>query len=420
MKIVEPAVLAAASDNTLPYETALLHVLPGRVEQLLLTACLGEGEGATHAWRSFAAAVGDPKGYFEDDQSGLKGLLPLVGSSLMRNGIDAGRIFQTYARVALVREELRGRICGEILSSVLDALTAAGVATVLLKGAALSATVYPQPSARHNHAIDLLVDDAQLNAADDLLKELQFAASPRGAGAASHRNYRHWTGLALGLHTQPFYLPNFEIPRNEILARAHSVRIGATTARVMSPEDSLVHICGHATYSRSRANLRWACDAFYLLKRNPGLDWPQIVRCAEEARVALQLYVLLRWLKDSLGISIPETALAHLRNRSRGLDFVAAEGILASLVHTHMSWTRALECCRGERRMVVDFLKFGALPSPRYLRWRYNSERNWRLPIYYLRRPVEFGMNFLRLKLVRVARFAVAGLNPLAKEDVTG
>jgi len=410
--------LATSSDNALPYEAALLRNLPGRVEQLLLAACLGEGEGAARAWRDFAAAVGDPKGYFEADQSGLKGLLPLVGASLMRNRIDAGKVFQTYARVALVREELRGRICGEILSSVLEALNAAGIATVLLKGTALSATVYPQPSARHNHAIDLLVDDAQMDAADAVLKALQFAACPRSAGAASHQDYRHWTGLALGLHTRPFYLPNFEMPRDEILARAHSVRIRSTTVRVMSPEHSLVHICGHATYSRSRTNLRWACDAFYLLQRNPGLEWQLIVRSAEDARVALQLYVLLRWLKASLDVSIPEAALAQLRDRSRGLDFVAAEGILASLVHTQMSWARALECCRGERRMVLNFLKFGALPSPRYLRWRYNSDRNWRLPLYYLRRPVQFGMNFARRQLLRVGRLDVAGFNLLAKEDV--
>jgi hypothetical protein len=148
------------------------------------------------------------------------------------------------------------------------------------------------------------------------------------------------------------------------------------------------------------------------------LDQPRIVRSAEDARVALQLYVLLRWLKASLDVSIPEAALAQLRNRSRGLDFVAAEGILASLVHTQMSWARALECCRGERRMVLNFLKFGALPSPRYLRWRYNSDRNWWLPLYYLRRPVQFGMNFVRRQLLRVGRLDVAGFNLLAKEDV--
>ena len=420
MKVVDSGMSATSSgdDAALRYETAMRHLLPGRTQQQLLAACLWEGDAAASAWSDFASAVGEPKGYFEADQSGLKGLLPFVGSQLMANGIDPGREFQTYARVALVREELRSRICGEILGSVLVALGAAEISAVLLKGGALSATVYPQPSARHNHAIDLLVDDTQMAAASRVLRELQFAPGSPGAGAAWHQDYRHWTGLALGLHSRPFFLPHFDMARDGILARARSVEIGSTTARVMSPEDSLVHVCGHATYSRSRANLRWACDAFYLIQGNPALDWQRIIRSADAARVASQLFVLLGWLKDALGVSIPASVLAELRNRSRNLDPVIVEGMFASLLHTRMSWARALECCRGDRRLVLEFLRFSVLPSPLYLRWRYNSGsgQNWRLPFYYVRRPVRFAVSLVRRHLHRAGQSEVAGDNALSSE----
>jgi hypothetical protein len=418
MTSVDAAACVTSSGDAavLRYETAVRHMLPGRVEQQLLVACLGEGEAAARAWRGFADAVGDPKRRFEADQSGLKGLLPIVGSRLMVNGIDPGKAFQTYARVALVREELRSRIYGEILCSALVALNAAEISTLLLKAGALSATVYPQPSARHNHAIDLLVDDAQMAAASAVLRDLRFAPGPPGAGAAWHRDYRHWTGLALGLHSRPFFLPHFDMAREGILARARAVEIGSTTARVLSPEDSLVHVCGHATYSRSRENLRWACDAFYLIQRNPALDWQRVIQSADAAGMALQVSVLLGWLKDALGVSIPAPVRAELRNRSCNLDPVIVEGILASLLHTRMSWARALEWCRGDRRLVLEFLRFSALPSPRYLRWRYNSNESWRLPFYYVRRPVRFGLSLLRGHLHPTAQPDVVHHNVLSKE----
>jgi hypothetical protein len=32
------------------------------------------------------------------------------------------------------------------------------------------------------------------------------------------------------------------------------------------------------------------------------------------------------------------------------------------------------------------------------LQWRYNSSQNWKLPFYYLRRPVRFGIGLLRYR----------------------
>jgi len=167
-----------------------------------LVACLAEQQPAAGAWLDYVAAVRDPKPIFEADQTGLKGLLPFVGSSLERNGIDSGKAYQTYARVALVREELRSRIYGEILGAVLAGLDAAHISAVLLKGGALSAMVYPQPSARHNHAIDLLVDEAQIESASALLSKAQFTPGPVTSGAAFHRNFRHSSGLGVGVCTR--------------------------------------------------------------------------------------------------------------------------------------------------------------------------------------------------------------------------
>lgn len=377
-----------------PYERALMTLLPPRPQQLLLTACLAEPAVAARAWADFDAAVNNPKTYFEQDQSGLKALLPFVESRLAANGIDAGKEFHTYARVALVREELRNRIYQEILAAVLDAFDTSGIGNVLLKGGALSATVYPQPSRRHNHAIDLLVDARQMSLATSTLLRAEFAPTPVSSGAAFHRNFRHSSGLALGLHNKALYLPQFEMPLQEF--RGRLVQAGERPFTMMSAEDSIVHVCGHATYSRSRSNLRWACDVYYLLQRNPTLNWSTVIDTAVRSRLALPVLVLLQWARQCLAAPIPAEQLDELRERARALDSTAAEGIHAALLHSTLSRRRAFGALAGSWRAQASFLGFSAFPSPGYMRWRHNlNQRRWRLALFYADRPRRVFMRLL-------------------------
>jgi hypothetical protein len=382
-------------DAAAAYVAALQQLLPNATEGMLLAACLRDGDVAARAWAGFVGQVGDVKSYFETNRSGLKGMLPFIEASLTAKAIDGGRAFHTYARVALVREELRSQIYAQILDSVLAALDAAHIPALLLKGGALSATVYPQPSRRHNHAIDLLVDPEEMANAGAVLGRTQCTRRPVGSGAARHQDYRHWTGLALGLHSTAFFLPYFEMPREQVQARAASIRIAGRSVRIMSPEDSLVHICAHATYARSRANLRWACDAFYLLERHPNLDWCVVVETAVRSRVGLPLWVLLRWLRDVLGAAIPAERLDELHECSRMIDALTAESIYASLLHTTLSRRKALRTLSGSSRAQLGFLRFSAVPSPRYMRWRHNVDADWKLPVYYADRPRRVALSLM-------------------------
>lgn len=379
----------------------LLNTLPTLPQGLLLTACLCEPEVAAPAWHAFTDAVGDAKRYFESDRTGLKGLLPFVESRLAANGIDAGKAFHTYARVASVREALRSRIYGEILVSTLHALSSAGIEALLLKGAAVSATVYPQPSRRHNHAIDLLVDSSAMTRANGVLHAHRFARQPSRSGAADHHLFLHSTGLALGLHARPFYLPHFEMPLDEVGLRAESISLGETSALVMSREDSLVHVCGHSVYSRSRSTLRWACDAYYLVQSVPALNWDRAIESAANGRLMVPILVSLRWLKETLHAPVPVAVLSELEDRTRHLDAVAVEGIYAALLHSSGSLLGSFVWANTSFRSALAFLKFCFAPSFRYMRWKYDVG-TWTLPYYYLLRPLKFVVRSMRGSVARL------------------
>jgi hypothetical protein len=270
-----------------------------------------------------------------------------------------------------------------------------------LKGGAVSATVYPQPSWRHNHAIDLLVDSSAMVRANGVLQAQQFVRQPSGSGAADHHSFRHSTGLALGLHARPFYLPHFDMPLDEVGFHAEAISLGETTARVMSPEDCLVHVCGHSVYSRSRSTLRWACDAYYLVQNSPALDWDRVVETATYGRLVVPILVSLRWLKETLHARIPATVLSELERRARNLDVVAVEGINAALLHSSTSLRRSFGWANTNFRSALAFLKFCVAPSFRYMRWKYDVG-SWTLPYYYVLRPLKFSARSIRGSVTRL------------------
>ena len=372
-------------------EAALQTLLPSATEEQLLTACIADGPKAIRAWSTFIALAGDAKAYFEKNYAGLKGLLPFVESRLAANAIDAGKAFHTYARVALVREELRSSIVTEILTDLLHSANEKRIRLILLKGAALSATAYPQPSTRHVHAIDILVEPEDWQAARELLPTLRFQPEAQGPDARHHQSYKHWTGLALGLHQRAFYLPYFELSLGEAAARARQVDIKGATVRVFSPEDSLVHICGHAVYARSRTNLRWACDAAWLIKHNPDLDWAVVIDTADQAGTLPALAVQIKWLAGSL-CPVPKSYLAELQLRGRHVPASMREAFFAALLHTTQSRRRALAAFAGDRREQLRFLMFSLLPSARYMRWKHNANTALQLALCYADRPRRFAL----------------------------
>lgn len=397
---------SSKSSETSCYDIMLRNALPPRPHSLLMAACLCVPHTASQAWRDFVAAVGDPKRFFELNGTGLKGMLPLVESRLTELGIDAGRSFHTYARVASVREALRNRIYLEILCEALDALDRSGASCVLLKGGAVSASVYPQPSCRHNHAIDLWIEAPQMRCASAVLLSGRFAAEEAGPGDAWHRSFRHVTGLPLALHSKPLYLPHFELPLEEIVGRLRTVGLGASSARILSPEDCLVHVLGHSIYSRSRSNLRWVCDAFYLVERNPAIAWNVVVQTATCSRLALPLLVSLRWMKRNLGARIPETTLSELADGSP-LNAAQVEGLYAAMLHTSASPRKAYRWAQANWRTALGFVRFIVLPSSRYMSWRYNAPL-WKLPYYHLTRALNFGVSSLSRALTRWRNRAIA------------
>ena len=122
----------------------------GRHHCVLLQAALGEGEPAADAYRSWRASV-----RLDDIDAAAYRVLPLLLATAEKHGLqdpDAHRL-RGIAKHIWLSNMLRM----QVLSTALAALSAAGIRTLLLKGAALFARYEQLAAVRLTEDYDLLV-----------------------------------------------------------------------------------------------------------------------------------------------------------------------------------------------------------------------------------------------------------------------
>ena len=286
---------------------ALSAILPTPEDTLLLRACLTpkeSGKLACEAW------LKEHQNGFKKEA--VKAFLPLLLRAVRNHAVKVDATFLTVLRSATVREELRTntykRVCGDLFS----ALSNHKIPTIVLGGAALADTVYAHPALRHSHDIDVLIPDAQFRRTGSLLlASLLFKSVKVPKAGFHHWDFKHASGLPLQLHSRLFQLPYYTAPLAEIWSRSQGLLIAGAPVRILSPEDSLLYVCGHASYSSSRHSLRWVSDAWFIIDRYPDLDWDLLFDCARRSRLDLPLSVMLRYLAETLDAPISSMRLGH-------------------------------------------------------------------------------------------------------------
>ena len=375
-----------ANDPSIPWRALLEGLVPEDRAAGLLQAMLWGGAAARARWSTWTAAIGDPRGFFERDYVGRKGLLAFLAQRLRDNEID-GPDFATYARVALVREELRSRIFIDTLHAVQDGMDVAGLEPILVNGAAYAFTVYPQPLLRHNHGIDLLLPAAQLDAAQRVTTAAGFrlertATLPRGV----LETYRHGTGLELTLRSPLSLTPHSKGEPTGFRSRCEEIRVDQFRVRVLAAADRLCHTLGESAAAPTRRNLRWACDVYLLLNRAAPLDFDHVVTTAVELGTALPTAVLLEFFRGDLASAVPVEVIAELRNRGTPRSADEQNLLLSTALRTSASVDEFVRRARAQTTLFQKAARFALFPSAEHIAYQQRPTARWRIPWLYVTR----------------------------------
>ena len=182
------------------------------------------------------------------------------------------------------------------LAELLRASAAAGLELIVLKGAALAETVYPRPSLRPYGDIDILVRLEDAPRAGVLLSALGYvpeasAWATLSAGQTCQANFfRHAERgpVVVELHTDllnnALLQSRVRLDHAGLWRRSRPALLAGAEARVLGPEDQILHLCLHLAghYFDAPQSLQ---DIAQVCAGQP-VDWPLFESLCRDAGAA--------------------------------------------------------------------------------------------------------------------------------------
>ena len=181
------------------------------------------------------------------------------------------------------------------LRKVLQRLRSSGINVIVLKGAYVAGAVYGDDALRPMVDVDLMVPRADMLRACSVLLEIG-QSHLQLTDIESHCRKRHHlpavvinnrVGIELHWNIVPPVGP-VKIDAAGLWERACPALKAGVEVQALSPEDLLLHLCVHASYSDGfKGGLRSICDVAATIQRfSDDMDWPRVVERAREWRAA--------------------------------------------------------------------------------------------------------------------------------------
>lgn len=306
-----------------------LRCRPYAVQELLLDACLRDGDAAVAAWNAWRSRIDLDR---IDEESFRH--LPLAWHRLRgRAATDATlEIAKGVYRQAWYRNQLLLRSVGEVV----DVLADEGITALLLKGAALAPRYFPALGTRPMGDLDILVPHASAARALGRLIREGWTCEKR---ASADRLVRHAHAIALtrgqiglDLHWNALWAQRTPTADDLFWADARPREHEGRSVLELSPTDAFFHTCMHGARRSQNAYswaplplVRWITDAFHIAQKEP-IDWERIDRLARRYHARLQLFDALSYL-CARGLAVPDAVLAewsHVRSPSERLHYELA------------------------------------------------------------------------------------------------
>jgi len=386
--------------------------------RLLLQAALLPVERALPAFRQWRARCD-----LDAIRAGPQRLLPLVHANIELTTADDAVI----GRINGIRKYcwVRNQMLVRAAAAGVRALAAEQIPTILLKGAAMVAEWYRDLTLRPMSDVDLLVPADQAMLAIRCLGASGW--EPQGSTIQAlcevhvHRlnawNFRTPSG-SLDLHWHALHQAQQDGADRALWNHARPSEIAGSRTAVLAPEEQLFHILGHGLQAIADDAYLWPVDAAWILRRDgAALDWGRVVALAEHARITLQIGAGLRFLRQTLEVSVPDAALAGLA-RTRATWSERREFALrrVALPRRGRIATAFLEFQNFRRRsgdLIVRAMREAAIP---FLQDRWRIDRPGATLAYAAACALDRPSALARFWLLRPRRHLLSALRPLAFE----
>lgn len=204
----------------------------------------------------------------------------------------------------------RGLRIRKLTLSVFDALTAAGVEPVLLKGAGLAQRLYPeQPLARPSSDVDVWVSMSALPTVATVLPGLGFARGPDEA----HGHHESWVanGALVEVHFRVFSgFGGNAFDDSALRSRLVAGEFHGRAVRWLHPDDEFVYLATHAA-NHGFLRASWLVDLQRALAQRDTFDWVAMAARCRDAGFHAAVSAALLVLREVLRVTLPFAAERH-------------------------------------------------------------------------------------------------------------
>jgi hypothetical protein len=284
---------------------------PRPQQLLLLKFCLlRDPDAARLAWRKWRQGID-----LDDLDNSCFRIMSLVYRRMVDLGIDDPDLARIKGlhRYHWTRNQLAWRGKDEVVR----ALQEKGIPTLLLKGAALSRTVYPEPTTRGMHDLDILVPVASAATAMGLLTARGWVA--QHVDAVRTIDYLHACSFLhpefgeLDLHWHVLRSCCQEARDNEMWQAARDFSFAGVATKILCPADQLLNACEHGQHPSPASALQWLVDATFIVRNSPApFDWPRLIDQTRRARLVLTVRRSLHFIRRHFEPALPREVLAEL------------------------------------------------------------------------------------------------------------
>lgn len=325
----EPEKLLAALLNPSRPGKAALPREPGAVHELVAQA-------ARHRVGPLLARILECSGELES--------LPEAAlAALRRQVLDA-----TFARARLA----------DAAGAALDALAAAGIPVVLLKGAALGELTYAKPAERPMTDVDLLVPPGSLDEALTCLETSGFGLPSAEAIAFWKESFynvpattREGVEAGVEIHWSIAQAERYAVDVDGLFERARPLVYEGREVLALGPADLLLHQALHHSYHFFEPKLIWLHDLALLHVQGPPVE-EALERAAQ-------------WgMRTALALSVAQLEKVYPGCAARGLANLVESTPRARRILSRKGSSHPIELIAGwEQRRTQLLLAFAMLDS---------------------------------------------------------
>lgn len=256
------------------------------------------------------------------------GLAPLVWHHAKACGLDSPTdVWRQLAALAAQRRQ-QSRVQAEVLSEIVDALTAAGIEHVILKGAILAHVLYADPGLRPMSDLDILVAPEAAISAQRLLGALGFDAPLQPASRLLRFHHhlppatRRRDGVTITVEVHRDALSGDQpgtLRLGALSGPPREVVVGTRRLRALGHVDMLVHLSWHVLEPREYTRLISVADFVgYAARYRSEIDWSRLRRAQSRVVNALALMHYVTPLPEALHAFRPSAEASPPSGAGRG------------------------------------------------------------------------------------------------------